>query len=73
MSARCAPLSVAWVGLRGLPGVQGGVETHAEQLCPRLHALGCAVTVLGRSPYPGTSTGRSWQGVGLRPLWAPRN
>ncbi len=71
VNPRPATLSVAWVGLRGLPGVQGGVETHAEQLCPRLHALGCAVTVLGRSPYPGTSAGASWQGVQLRPLWAP--
>jgi glycosyltransferase involved in cell wall biosynthesis len=73
VNPRPAPLSVAWVGLRGLPGVQGGVETHAEQLCPRLHALGCAVTVLGRSPYQGTSAGARWQGVRLRPLWAPRH
>jgi glycosyltransferase involved in cell wall biosynthesis len=70
---QAAPLHVAWAGLRGLPGVQGGVETHAEQLCPRLVALGCRVTVLARAPYqPPVPAGR-WQGVELRRLWAPRH
>ena len=73
MSQPAAPLRVAWVGLRGLPGVQGGVETHAEQLCPRLHTLGCEVTVLGRAPYHRIPKGTTWQGVHLRPLWAPRH
>lgn len=64
---------MTWLGLRGLPGVQGGVETHAEQLCPRLAALGCHVTVLTRAPYQPTSTGVAWHGVRLRRLWAPRH
>lgn len=68
-----ARLRVAWVGLRGLPGVQGGVETHAEQLCPRLQALGCDVTVLARAPYQPRQVGAVWQGVRLQPLWAPRH
>ena len=66
-------LRVAWVGPRGLPGVQGGVETHAEQLCPRLQALGCDVTVLARAPYQSPTAGRVWQGVRLQPLWAPKH
>lgn len=66
-------LRVTWLGLRGLPGVQGGVETHAEQLCPRLAALGCRVTVLTRAPYQPSASGSLWQGVRLRRLWAPRH
>ena len=64
-------LRVTWLGLRGLPGVQGGIETHAEQLCPRLAALGCRVTVLARAPYQ--PAGAAWRGVRLRRLWAPRH
>jgi glycosyltransferase involved in cell wall biosynthesis len=70
---RAAPLHIAWAGLRGLPGVQGGVETHAEQLCPRLAALGCRVTVLARAPYQPAATGARWQGIEVRRLWAPRH
>ena len=39
------------LGIRGLPGVQGGVETHAEQLYPRLAALGCEVEAIVRKPF----------------------
>jgi len=66
------PLRVVWIGLRGFPDVQGGVEQHAQQLCARLARLGCEVTVLARAPYqPRLQDGR-WQGVRLWPLWAPR-
>ena len=49
-------MKVTVVGLRGFPDVQGGVETHAEKLYPRLVAAGCAVEVLGRQGYlaPGS-------------------
>ncbi|MGA1288768.1 MAG: glycosyltransferase family 4 protein [Rubrivivax sp.] len=72
-AAATRALHIAWAGLRGLPGVQGGVETHAEQLCPRLAALGCRVTVLTRAPYQPADVGASWRGVALRRLWAPRH
>nr|WP_315253009.1 glycosyltransferase family 4 protein [uncultured Duganella sp.] len=67
------PLRVMMLGLRGFPGVQGGVETHAEQLCPRLVALGCEVTVLARKPYQLPDTGPLWRGVKFVSLWAPRS
>lgn len=61
------------LGLRGFPGVQGGVETHAEHLCPLLVELGCDVTVLTRAPYHPPGIGNAWQGVKFVPLWAPRS
>jgi len=67
------PLRVMMLGLRGFPGVQGGVETHAEQLCPRLVALGCEVTVLARAPYQRPETGPVWRGVRFVSLWSPRS
>lgn len=67
------PLRVAWVGLRGFPDVQGGVEAHAEQLCPRLAQLGCDVTVYARRGYQDERVGPYWKGVRLRTLWAPRH
>jgi glycosyltransferase involved in cell wall biosynthesis len=57
------------VGLRGIPEVPGGVETHAAQLYPRLQALGANVTVLGRAPYRPRGITDSWHGVTLR--WLP--
>jgi len=59
------------LGLRGFPDVQGGVETHAENLYPLLAALGCRVEVIVRSRYVDTSTSRTWRGVRFRRLWSP--
>ena len=61
------------LGLRGIPGVQGGIETHVRALAPLLARLGCDVTVLQRSPYfPRALRRRSWHGVHLKYLWAPK-
>ena len=46
-------LKVVVLGTRGFPNIQGGVEVHCEKLYPRLAALGCDVTVIGRVPYTG--------------------
>jgi glycosyltransferase involved in cell wall biosynthesis len=67
------PLRVIMLGLRGFPDVQGGVETHAENLCPLLVEMGCDVTVLSRSPYHALSVGSEWKGVKFVPLWAPKS
>lgn len=61
------------LGLRGFPGVQGGVETHAEELCPRLVALGCEVEVIVRSSYQAAEHGQQWQGVRFKRLWTPKH
>lgn len=67
------PIKVMMLGLRGFPGVQGGVETHAEHLCPLLVERGCDVTVLARAPYQLPQTGPEWRGVHFVSLWAPQS
>ena len=60
------------LGLRGFPGVEGGIERHAEQLYPRLAELGCDVTVVVRTPYHPKGKPHEYRGVRLTPLWSPR-
>jgi len=53
--------------------VQGGVEKHCEELCPRLAKLGCEVAVATRSPYiPKERRLKEWRGTKFIHLWAPR-
>lgn len=59
-------------GLRGFPGVQGGVESHASHLYPELVNLGCQVTVIARSSYQ-TYQEPSWKGVKFKKIWAPKS
>jgi glycosyltransferase involved in cell wall biosynthesis len=62
---------IAVLGLRGIPNVEGGVETHAEQLYPRLSKLGCDVEIIVRSPYVAAGK-RSFGSVRLRRLWSTK-
>lgn len=67
------PVPVVIVGLRGLPGVPGGIEAHCEQVYRRLAASGERLLVLTRSPYRREwPVETEWKGIGLRKLWAPR-
>ena len=59
------------LGVRGIPSVQGGVETHAEQLYERLAALGCDIEVLVRTPFV-PSRKRTFGSIRLRRIWSPR-
>jgi glycosyltransferase involved in cell wall biosynthesis len=44
-------MKIVFIGTRGFPNVQGGVEKHCEELTKCLSRLGCDVTVLTRAPY----------------------
>ena len=59
------------LGVRGIPNVAGGVETHAEQLYRRLAALGCHVEVIVRTPFVSKAA-KSFGPIRLRRIWAPR-
>lgn len=64
-------MRVMVLGLRGFPGIQGGVETHAEHLYPRLRDLGCDIEVLVRSPYWKGEASRGVPGIRFKPIWCP--
>jgi glycosyltransferase involved in cell wall biosynthesis len=63
-------LHVMMVGLRGFPNVQGGVETHVENLCRELVPLNCAITVLVRSSYQHPSIGSEWNNIQFKKIWS---
>jgi len=65
-------MRVRVTGLRGVPDVMGGVETHCAELLPRLlqRLPGAQITVYGRAEYCRAGSHR---GVLVRPLWAPRH
>jgi len=65
-------IRVMVAGLRGFPDVQGGVETHSQELYPRLAWLGCRVEVTVRSHFASRHR-NTWNGVSFRRLWSPRS
>lgn len=65
-------MRIAFLGLRGFPNVQGGVETHAENLCPLLADLGCSIEVIARSSYQPKEI-RNWRNVQFKSIWAPKS
>ena len=66
-------MKIVVVGTRGIPDIQGGVETHCEELYPRLAAMGHDVTVVRRSCYitPQNKI-KEYKGVHLKDIYAPR-
>ncbi len=64
-------MKIVVTGTRGIPDIQGGVETHCEELFPRLAAMGYDITVIRRSCYVN-DTLESYKGVKLVDLYAPK-
>lgn len=62
--------AICITGLRGFPGVMGGIESHCEELLPRIKSAApdLALTVLGRAPYLAErhSRHRNVEVVGMR-------
>ncbi|HYD72414.1 MAG TPA: glycosyltransferase family 4 protein [Candidatus Binatia bacterium] len=67
---RGVPMRICVIGLRGIPDVMGGIETHCQNLYPRLARLDddLEITVLGRTGYAPSG---EYDGVRVRALWAP--
>ena len=58
-------------GTRGIPNIMGGVETHCEELFPRISQLGHNVTVIRRKSYT-TDNISQWNGVNLIDIETPK-
>lgn len=71
VSAR-ATRKVTMLGLRGIPGVQGGVEKHVEMLVGKLSSQGWEVEVLGRRRYVRDTDSHHLSGVRVVSIWAPQ-
>lgn len=67
-----ARVRIVALGLRGMPGVIGGVETHCERLYPELIRLapGFRVDIVARSAFVGRRRSFDFNGVRVRPLAA---
>lgn len=64
-------MKIVVTGTRGIPNVMGGVETHCEELFPRIARRGLDVTVIRRSNYVKDSL-TEWNGVKLVDIDCPK-
>lgn len=67
-------MKVVVTGTRGIPNIMGGVETHCEELLPRLTELGYDITVIRRRSYVREEKPLTeWKGVRIIDIDAPRS
>lgn len=66
-------MKIVVIGTRGIPNILGGVETHCEELYPRIVAKGHDVIVIRRTPYV-TSDNKlhEYKGIKLVDVKAPK-
>lgn len=64
-------MKIVVTGTRGIPGVMGGVETHCEELFPRIVRKGADVTVIRRASYVHDGL-KEWNGVQLVDITTPK-
>ncbi len=64
-------MKIVVTGTRGIPNVMGGVETHCEELFPRIAAMGEDVTVIRRESYVNDGL-KEWKGVKLVDIETPK-
>ena len=59
------------IGTRGIPNILGGVETHCEELFPRIAASDYDVTIIRRKSY-AKDTLKEYKGVKLADISTPK-
>ncbi|HQK70483.1 MAG TPA: glycosyltransferase family 4 protein [Bacteroidales bacterium] len=66
-------MKIVVTGTRGIPDIQGGIETHCQELYPRLANLGFDITLIRRSCFvKGKKTESEYKGVKLVNLFTLR-
>lgn len=67
-------MKIAVTGLRGIPGVMGGVETHCEEMLPRVKHIApdAEITVFARAPYVSQAR-YAYRGVNVVAVASPRS
>ena len=72
-------MKIVVTGTRGIPNVMGGVETHCEELFPRIASFGEDVTLIRRASYvapnnppAGDGNVHEWKGVKLVDIATPK-
>ncbi len=66
-------MKIVVVGLRGFPNIQGGIETHCEELCPRIAAMGHEVVVVRRSGFVRENPPMTaYRGVAFKDISSPK-
>ena len=66
-------MKVVVTGTRGIPGIQGGVETHCEELYPLIVDEQHEVIVVRRPDYAADHTVKSYKQVTIKDIKVPRN
>lgn len=64
-------MKIVVTGTRGIPNIMGGVETHCEELFPRIARKGYDVTVIRRKNYAQDAL-TEWKGVKLLDVETPK-
>ena len=64
-------MKIVVTGTRGIPNIMGGVETHGEELFPRIAQRGFDVTVIRRTNYVKDDL-TEWNGVKLVDIDSPK-
>lgn len=67
-------MRIVVVGTRGIPNIQGGVETHCEKLYPLLVNKGLNIIVTRRKNYiTGNHKSSIYRGVRIKDLYSPKS
>lgn len=70
-------MKIVVTGTRGIPNIMGGVETHCEELFPRIASQGYDVTVIRRANYVTDESDQAvkdgrWKGVKVIDIASPK-